>query len=210
MSEEGLNLTGFSAIANNMQLYGIKINEDELKSAFDELKSKDDSVDVNNLTSYLMEKYKLSDKEIIKVLDEATGEVVEEFTNEQVISQSLSAVSALDGDKNVITSDDIDTSLNQELQAVLDSGALDEGIADALENVVISQEDQLKKVVDNNGVIAGGWDGFKNLVGSKSGSDKVQEKITELKQQIEDVKNGKKELAEAYKKRRRSAPSRQQ
>lgn len=52
---------------------------------------------------------------------------------------------------------------------------------------------------NSNGWISGAWDGFKNITGLGAGSNKTQAEMDTLKNQLEDLKNGKTDLATAYK-----------
>lgn len=69
----------------------------------------------------------------------------------------------------------------------------------SMEFVIKQSEKELKTAKDNNGIIAGSWDGIKNAFGMEYGSDAVQGRIDALKEKIEGVKNGELNLSSVYK-----------
>ena len=76
---------------------------------------------------------------------------------------------------------------------------LTQAITSYLENLVLGYEEQFASVKENNGWIAKGWDWFKNKTGIGAGSDKVQNKIDNLKKQIEELKKDSSKLNDVYK-----------
>ncbi len=103
------------------------------------------------------------------------------------------------GERNVTAEHVNLSSVNSNRAETGNQDELTEDITEYLDNIVTAYEEQFQEVKENNGIIAKGWDWFKNKTGIGAGSDKVQAQITELKSQIEELKKDPTKLKEVYK-----------
>ncbi|MBR2068883.1 MAG: hypothetical protein IJ877_03890 [Candidatus Gastranaerophilales bacterium] len=87
----------------------------------------------------------------------------------------------------------------QQLGELLNSGALNDAMTDILESIVLSQEEAFLAVKENNGILAKGWDWFKNTTGLGAGSNKTQDIIDNSKTLIEELKQDPSKLKDIYK-----------
>ena len=183
MSEEISNLRGFQPLVKKLQENNKKVTEEELSSLFEEAFEQSEAVDVDEFSQLISENYGIDDV--------------------SQISETLSSIAENDGTGDSLTDSDFqiqaETEIKHNIKSSLDDEDTNAAIVSVLENLVASQEESFNAVKENNGVIAGLWDKFKNATGIGAGSDKTQAEIDTYKEQIEKVKNGELSLDKVYK-----------
>lgn len=189
MSDDLIKINGFNSINKTLQENNIETTEEELASLFaSSLEENKNSIDSSVFLQAVNDKYSLNEMQKTAVLNE------------------LNELSLLDGVEENLSIDDINAQAEIYMNQISDENfvsLLDDGTKDALvsvlENIVLTQEQSLNTAKENNGIIAKGWDWFKNKTGLGQGSDKVQNEITDLKQQVASLKNNPDKLQEVYK-----------
>ena len=186
MSDDAIKLSGFGTLVKKLKENNVDISEEELSSLFSQTleSSKDGKVSASEFSSTLAETYGIEDN------SEILG-IISQIASNDGVDDDLSTV---DFEKQK----EIEENANDSTF----SSQLDENTSNALisvlEKLVASQEESLNATKENNGIIAGLWDGFKNLTGIGAGSSKVQAEIDKFKEEIEKVKNGELSLDEVY------------
>ena len=186
MSDDSVKLGGFGSLARKLKENNIDVSEDELSSLFSQAleSSKDGKINVSEFSNTLAETYGLKDNS--EILD-----TISQIASNDGVDDDLS-IADFEKQKEIEETKD-----NTTFSSQLDENT-SEALISVLENLVASQETSLNSIKENNGVIAGLWDKFKNFTGIGAGSSKVQNEIDKYKEEIEKVKNGELSLDEVY------------
>ncbi len=179
MTCDSIKPASFGSLVKKLQENNIEVSEDELSSLFSQSLSENGTINATDFAQALSDAYGIEgDTEILDAISQlGQNEDTEEVSSTKTTTEEVS--------ENVSFSSQLDESTSNALISVL-------------ENLISSQENDLKAAKENNGVIAGLWDGFKNLFGIGASSNKLQKEIDFYKEQIEKVKSGKVSLDEVY------------
>lgn len=185
MSDEALKLNGFGSVIKKLKENNIDTTQDELSSLFLESLDDKNSVEVSVFADLLAKTYSLN----------STSDI-EEILNTLSLNDNIAEVLSID---DIKIQEEFERKLNSsEFATLLDDGTKN-AMIEMLEAIVLNQEEQLNSTKENNGFIASAWDWLKNTTGFGAGSAKAQDKIDDLKAQIEALKSDNSKLADVYK-----------
>ncbi len=169
MSDDTIKLANFGYLTKKLQENNIDTNEEELSSLF--------SQTLKNSTDGTVD---IND--FTQVLTNIYG-----IDDSSEILSTLSQMASVNNVENATVNNDLSTENSKE------------AIAELLEGQLAELESNFETAKSQNGGIGKLWDGIKNLTHIGAGSSKAQDELNNLKQQIEDYKNGKIDLATTYK-----------